>query len=442
MNLFLLFLPLLHSFTNIFVGGRGLVKVLAWLAYLVFLVVVYCLRRNKKQKNYSWLWAWLSLVVVYLYGIFLQFYFTCHYQIPFWKNSVFGFAREFSSTAFYHNHIVKGAVGWLFALFNQPETINFDAGQAYLGWAPTIFWVVCAFLLLLLISVSVFYFATSFQKYLDKANKRQKCFLIFSYSILAFALIETSFDGGILVRGAVLSALAIPLFARTLKDKKNSSYFFLINAILSLALSLVFYHYRTFFDPGGSFNVLLSVAFWSLLNFLLYFSQKKISWGLAIVVSASFLISWWHSSYIQRNIIKYYQVPVSQGESFLMYDYQDNTVKELAVSKDGVLGGLNTQGVNISYGPITIPDKICSYNRYILITGKILSKDYVPENMSPIYPYSYVWHGTPKQRTDGLWETRFEMKHNNCLPEPWTVSNRAFHQEGFNSFILLDLRGL
>nr|BFD25273.1 MAG: hypothetical protein JST_5640 [Candidatus Parcubacteria bacterium] len=419
-----------------------MIKTLVWLSYLLLLIVFYRLGLNKKKRDYSWLWAWLSLAAAYFYGIFLQFYFSYRYQIPFWKHSTFGFAKEISSTVFYHNHIVKGVVGWLFTLFNKPETSNFDAGQAYLGWAPTIFWVFGALVLIILVGLSVFYFSTSFQKHLEKTNKRQKCFLIFSYSILAFALIETAFDGGLLVRGAALSFLAIPFFGRTLKNKKISNYFFLVNAFLSFIVSVLFYHYRRVLDPGGLYNILLTVSFWSLLNFLLYFSQKKLSFLVVLAVTASFFGSWWHSSYTQRNIIKYYQVSVSQGESFLMYDYQNNTVKELAVSKDGVLGGLNTQGVNISYGPITIPDKFCSYHRYILITGKILFKDYVPENLLSIHPYSYVWHGTPKQRTDGLWETRFEMKHNNCLPEPWTVSNRAFHQEGFNSFILLDLRGL
>lgn len=437
-----LFLSFFHSFTDIFVGGRGMIKTLVWLSYLLLLIVFYRLGLNKKKRDYSWLWAWLSLAASYFYGIFLQFYFSYRYQIPFWKHSTFGFAKEISSTVFYHNHIVKGVVGWLFTLFNKPETSNFDAGQAYLGWAPTIFWVFGALVLIILVGLSVFYFSTSFQKHLEKTNKRQKCFLIFSYSILAFALIETAFDGGLLVRGAALSFLAIPFFGRTLKNKKISNYFFLVNAFLSFIVSVLFYHYRRVLDPGGLYNILLTVSFWSLLNFLLYFSQKKLSFLVVLAVTASFFGSWWHSSYTQRNIIKYYQVSVSQGESFLMYDYQNNTVKELAVSKDGVLGGLNTQGVNISYGPITIPDKFCSYHRYILITGKILFKDYVPENLLSIHPYSYVWHGTPKQRTDGLWETRFEMKHNNCLPEPWTVSNRAFHQEGFNSFILLDLRGL
>ena len=70
MNLFLLFLPLLHSFTNIFVGGRGLVKVLAWLAYLVFLVVVYCLRRNKKQKNYFEIIFVSVSIVLFLFLVF------------------------------------------------------------------------------------------------------------------------------------------------------------------------------------------------------------------------------------------------------------------------------------------------------------------------------------------------------------------------------------
>jgi hypothetical protein len=338
-----MFLYGLDSLVNIFVGGRSLVKLAAFFLYLFSLVVISFLIRHKKCPDYSWSYFGIGLLAVYLYNLLLEVSYTWKYHLSLNDYLIIGHNGQFSSSSLFHTHLAKGIIGQIFSWFHLTPLSGVDYGAAYVGLFPGWLFGLGAGLLIGLIGLAIFYFATSFQKILRSKTVKQRIILIGAYAILSFSLIESAIDGGIFSR-AFLAALGfIPLFIRSEQGKTTAVGQSILTAVGLILLTAGWWPFILSYSKLNEIYALGALLLlYSLLFYLYNFRRRYSRWWPLIFLSLSFVFSWWLSSWRLRDIYHYAATPLPAGTVIYYYDNVAAAVRTATISQSTTVGHLTT----------------------------------------------------------------------------------------------------
>jgi hypothetical protein len=427
-----MFLAFIDSFVNIFVSGRSEIKVALFFLYLLFLVIVYFIFKNKSFKKYSWKYCWIGLLLMYFYGFALQLFFTTSNNIGLFDYINVGNNGELSSSSLWHTHVAKASVGLIFSYFGKTQFQTLDSGSVYLEYIPHFILLGGAILLLCLIIAAIFYFATSFKLFLKDKNIRQKIVLIFGYAVASFSLIEGSVDGGILSRNFLISVLFIvALFIR--EKGKKLKYFY--PAVVLVGIFLLLNHFfsqnLTYIDIYGFVSLLL------LYGLILGASEKKINKLILVPLFVIFVISWWMSSLRIIQIYKYSSTYIPASSTIYTHNASLNKV-EASINKNGQTIELLAKSLNknISYAPVSVDGITCARNNSSIVIKAILVSKQSLNNVT-LNNLSFVKIKKGNSIASfSHFKTPLTFYFDPCTPEIFSVINGVMIDNGFNDYIL------
>ena len=433
-----MFIGLLHSFINIFAGGRSEIKIALFFIYILLLTAVYFLFRKKPLKKYSWKYFGFGVLLMYLYGLILQIFYTINNNLSFWDFFITGSNGEISCSSFNHTHIAKAVIGVIFSYFGKTVFKNSDVGGSYLNHFPNLVFLSGSILLLILILGAIFYFATSFRLFFKEKNKRQKFFIILGYALISFSTIKTSIDGGIFHPAFTINLIFITLFA--LKEKKESlpSFYYITLSAIGLFLALIGWkiNFSSFYLNS---NIIAQAATLFLLyTVILYNSEKKIKLWFQILLILFLIVGWQIyaiSDFYFFN--RYSSAMVNKGTTTYLYNKEKNETEIFKVNKRESVSMLATElNKNIYYLPITVPGVNCQNKQYSKVNFILISNDYLIKN---IFSKSNLITITNDEsvKYNNKWRTNITVIASSCLPEELAAINGELKKTNITDYILI-----
>ena len=413
---------ILHSFVNIFADGRSDVKTILFFVYLLSLGGLYLLFKKKSFKKLDWRYFGLSILVIYLYGLILQIIYNIINKIPFGNWSATGSLSDVSYSSIWHIHLLKASVGILL-----PHLNNIDIGRPFLNTFPNIFFLVGAFLLVVLLLESVFYFISSFRFILKHKNTRQIIFLISAYALASFSLIKTAIDGGIFQAAFIILSIFIALFIFKSKLPKYHYYF-------SFGIAFILIIIYSFLNYGSDWIFIQSAALIMLYNFILYGTEKEIKIPSFFLFALFFMITWYLAAYRDLGIYQYANITVPNNSLVYYYNNDNKKVESITASGQTLNQLASNLDKNINYLPFSIPGITCKAdifkpNSYLTIISETpLTKDSFPENKF------LKIKNDDSIKVDNKWQTKLELSEAICLPERLTVINEELIKNNINNY--------
>jgi hypothetical protein len=314
-----------------------------------------------------------------------------------------------------------------------------DGGGAYVGFFPTGFFLLGAIILTVLIFLSVWYFISSFKIYLKDKSIRSKIFLIIGYAIASFSLIEASIDGGIFVRGCLISLLFIFLLIWRACEKKINIYYYLVSSLISLVIIYIGLHISSLSSIDG-LDVATSGALLLLYNIIIYGSEKKIRWPIFTAIAIIFLTSWWFCSIRDRAIYNYSKISLAPGQIVYYYDAQKKESASFKLLDRKTIGQISRElNKNISYMPVMAPGVNCSLSdREMKIYTTIISPDPIERDINLSSSFIDITHYI--SISDGNnWRTRLLISVRPCAPEIVSSLKGLLEKNNINRYILIDM---
>ena len=427
----------LHSFVNIFAGGRSEIKTVIFILYLALLMVVHLLFRQTKPRSLKWRWFGLALAAMYIYGLALQIFYILSNNLSWTDYFITGNNQEISSSTIWHSHIAKAVIGQIFSLAGRTRLETMDAGSAYLGIIPCWVFLLGAVILIVLICQAILFFSTSFRSMLAGRTRRQQYFLILSYAIVSFSLIKTSIDGGLLTSSFVIGLFFIIALIARQRGKLAINYYYLAVLLGALLLFISLY-----LDHSGNNNGLLlaTVAAQLILCVvILYGSEEQIDpWFLTIFL-VLFVASWWVASARDRDIYSYSQISLSPGKEIYFYSENDREVETLKIEQTRSIAQIIQKlGRNISYLPVTVPGLTCMknapYHKFsvdLISSSRILANSLLSSHFMKIYNRDSVRHGK-------RWQTALTIFFHPCLPEGLSVIDGELKKNNIDNYLLVN----
>ncbi len=431
-------LNIVHSFVNIFAGGRSDIKVFLFIFYLIFLSTIYFLLKRYQFKTFKWKWFGVSLLAMYLYGFLLHILYVFANNLSLVDFFITGNNGEISSSTLSHTHVAKGVVGQVFSFFDRIQLSTIDAGGAYVGLIPNLIFLFGSMLLLLLLVQSIFYFVTNFKIQLADKNKRQRIFLIVGYAIMTFSLIKTSVDGGILNPSFIIGVIFTALFILRERGKSivNCYYLVCLAGILLLFISL---YIDSSFGYGNGLSIACIAALLGLYTVLLYGSEEKIRLQFFIPLIILFVAGWWLASARDRDIYDYSKIALENGQEVLVYNQKMREVEILKVQKSESVAQLSKQlNKNVTYMPIAVPGVTCmekspnhKFSSILVSTQPIDKNSFISSRYVEIKNDNSL----PKGKN---WETMLDIYLNPCLPEPLSVIDGELIKNNIYPYFLVN----
>lgn len=431
-------MPLIHSFVNIFAGGRSETKVFLFVVYTILLFLIYKIVKNKKPlKEFKWKWFGVSLVGLYLYGVFLHIAYTKILGVSITDFIITGNNAEISSSTLPHTHVAKGIVGIVLSKLGYADLTKVDAGSAYIGFIPSILFYIGSILLLVVLAQALWYFASSYYSKIKDKNARQKIFLILGYAILSFSIIKTSIDGGILNYGFYIGALFIWVFYKRESGGLDQKYYYLLTflALVFLVTNLLIID----IDPNLSLTLAGLVSITLLYEIILYLSEKNIRLQFLIPIVLIFLGSWWQAGARDLDIYNYGQNIVESGQYFYSYDKDSNEIVKKDLEKNSSIHNIiKDMGKNESYLPVTVPGITCMEKAPAqIVTMDLLTKEPIKNNI--IGQKDFINFVNKTSVLYGkYWRTNFVINMNPCLPEPLSVVDGMIRKSGIDTYIIIN----
>ncbi|MEI7765351.1 MAG: hypothetical protein WCI93_02075 [bacterium] len=430
-------LDLIHSFVNIFAGGRSEIRVFLFIFYLIFLGLIYLIFKKKTFPPLKWKYFGLTVLCMYAYGFFLHIYIILLNGL-YWADSIIvGNNGEISSSVLWHTHIAKGIFGQIFYFFGKTKMATMDAGGAYLGFFPKYVFLFGSILFIIIVIQAIIYFITSFKLLLADKNKRQKLLLILIYAIISFSLIKTSIDGGFLNYSFLINLIFIGLFVFYLKGKllKKYYYYFTTLGVVLLFVGLYYSHFSTGYS--------LSMAYGATLIFLyliiFYASECKIKIDFLILLIVLFISGWYVSSGRDRDILSYAKIIIPNEQTIVTYSEKNNEVEINKNEHIETIGRLTKeQGKNVTYTPIMLPGITCmgrapqkEFNLNLISYKKIIQNSFTSSQFIKITNESSAKSGNH-------WQTRLSVLVNPCVPEELSVLNGELLKNNINTYLLVN----
>ncbi len=427
---------ILHSFVNIFAGGRSEIKTILFILYLLFLGAIYLDLKKYSLRTFRWRWFGLSLLAMYLYGLGLHVFHALSNKLPLATFFVTGHNGEISCSSLQHTHIAKATIAQVASYLGKTKFQATDAGGAYLGIVPSWLFLLGSILLIALILQAILYFATSFKKLLDDRGKnvRQKSFLILGYALISFSLIKTALDGGIFNRGFIIGLIFIAIFI--LKERKwpLTRYYYIIGPIISAIFLAI-----NFFSYGGHGTIAAPAALILLYTLVLYGSEKKIRSWILLLLFSFFMIGWWAFGVGDRDIRSYSSIILPAGSQAYFYDENKEKVKIIETERAQSIGQLSRRlRKNVNYLPLAADGINCFKGRprprlsITLITPTPLTKSAFA-NTEDVKILNGASSG------DGTrWQTDLRVLLNPCLLETLTIINGELRKNNIADYLLVN----
>ncbi|MFA6194584.1 MAG: hypothetical protein WC719_02455 [Patescibacteria group bacterium] len=425
---------IIHSFVNIFAGGRSEIKTILFILYLLFLITLYLSLRGRSFKALKWKWFGLSLLIMYLYGLGLHIFHVLANKLPLTTFFVTGRNGEISCSSLQHTHIAKAAIAQIFSYFDKIKFPMTDAGGAYLGIIPGWILLFGSLLLIILLLQAVLYFTTSFKKLLDDKSTRQKAFLIFGYALISFSLIKTSLDGGAFDRGSIISLIFVIIFILREKKAPLAYYYYIIGPIIG-----AFFLAINFFSLGGRGTIAALAALILLYTLVLYGSEKKIKSWILFLLFLFFMASWQAFGIGNREIRDYSSIMLPAGSEAYFYDEQSQETKILITKQPQSIRQLaKSLRKNVSYLPIGAPGINCTKSKprpKFSIT--LITKEPLAKNALAATENIMIINGTSSGYGE-RWQTDMRILLNPCLLETVTILNGELTKNGLNDYLLIN----
>lgn len=430
-------LNILHSFVNIFAGGRSEIKTLLFVLYFTILSALYLLLKKYSFKKLEWKYFGITLLVMYLYGLFLHIFYTLYNHLSVTDFLITGNNGEISSSTLWHTHIAKAFLGQIFSFFNKNQLQTIDAGGAYIGLIPSPILLLGSVILIILLSQSILYFVTSFKELLTNKNSRQKIFLILGYAMISFSLVKTTIDGGILNPSLGIGLIFITLFILRLKGKNIANYYYL-SSIIGVVLLFSSLYIDTF-KYGNSLDVSLIASLLLLYTMLLYATEDEIRLQFFIPILVLLASSWWVASIRDRSIYEYSNTPLPSGQQFYFYNEKSKEVEKIKNEKNQTIGQLSRKlNKNITYMPITASGITCMESALPQrFSTEIISTKQIFKNEMPPSPYIEITNNDSVSFGKN-WQTNLHILVNPCIPEPLSVINGELEKNNINTYLFVN----
>lgn len=430
-------MPLIHSFVNIFAGGRSETKVFLFFIYAIVIFLLYKFLKNRNLKSFRWKWFGVSLISLYLYGLFLHIFYSTSIGIKITDFIITGNNAEISSSTLSHTHIAKGFIGILLSKLGFSDLTKVDAGVAYIGLLPNILFNIGSIILIVVLIQAIRYFVSSYKKILINKNIRQKVFLILGYIIISFSIIKTSIDGGLLNYGFYISTLFIIFFIMREKGRLGINHHYLI-----VLFSIIFLITSIFVNSiDQSLGLLLSelAAITLLYEIILYLTEEKIRLQFLIPVIILFLGSWWQAGIRDLEIYNYGQNIIVTNQAFYVYDNDKKEVeKKIENNEVSIHKIIEGMGKNESYLPVTAPGITCMEKSPAqTVTMDLLTKESIKNKI--VGQKDFInFNNQPSIFYDKYWRTGFVINMSPCLPEPLSVVDGMIRASGIDTYIIVN----
>jgi hypothetical protein len=421
---------ILHSFVNLFAGGRSDSKTTLFLLYFVSLLFFVYLTKKLIHKI-PMIYGVLSLSLLYIYGLISHVFLSRYYGVSLRDFVITGNNGEISSTTLSHIHEAKGVVGFVLSKFGVGQLHSVDTGGAYLHTLSS-WWFFIGSALLISSIVFTVLSIWNFTNQYAKENKTKNILFILWYTVVSFALVKTAIDGGIM--SPILLALFASIFVFLYMQKQRDNRPILLSvfavSIVSFVIVLVF--------PNWPFGIVLMQTISTLLlltniSILIFGAPKRI---YIISALALFLISWWMASLRDQSIFKYSQTIIDPKSYYLFYDDKDALVQRVEIDKDTIIKDIaKLKNKNISYAPISVPGKTCNENSLPNFADVIIKTDKPLESIQN----SFIYIKNKNQFFDGrFWQTKTTIIMAPCLPEPLTVIDGILRKQGFDFYVMVN----
>ena len=421
---------ILHSFVNLFAGGRSDSKTILFLLYVLVLISFLHFKREISYK----VSIWFGIVVIsllYLYGLISHLLVLSKYKLPWNSFVIIGNNSEISSTTLSHIHEAKGIIGFVLSKFGISNLQMTDAGGVYIGVLPSWWFVIGGIILVSSILFVVFY-VYKFSQYYSTENRLKNILFIIWYAIISFSLIKTAIDGGVLTPSLLGLLISGYLFNYMKKQKDNRTWLLVIFvvSIVGFILVLVF--------PDWSGGIVLMQSLGTLLLLVtITLGVLGAPKNIYIIISISLLlVSWWLGSSRDREIFGYGAVSINKGESYLFYNIKDNSLeKGISPINTNISSIVKSQRKNISYAPISVPGKTCSQN------GMPQFVDIVIQTKSPMQTTKTTFLNIivkNQSYDEPWWKNNITIIVQSCLPETLTIIDGILREQGFDFYVMVN----
>lgn len=430
---------ILHSFVNIFADGYSNIKTILFFVYLFSLGLIFLLFKKRSVKKLKWKYFGITILVMYLYSLALQIFYTISNNLPWGYIYITGNNGEISSSSILHIHIGKAVIGVLL-----PHLNNIDAGSAYLNLFPNWLFLLGSILLSIILWQAIIYFTVSFRYLLQNIKPRQALFLVIGYALLSFSLIKTSIDGGILHPAFFISSIFVILFILKNKNKLPASYYY-INILIAL-IFLFINRYLNYLSYGSGWIFIQIAVLILLYNLILYASEKKTSLGKLSLLLILFLIAWWFYAAHDLGIYKYSKISIPPGNNVYFYNKDKEEIDILKAKSDQTISQLSKElNKNIYYLPLAVSGKTCRDDlpprkaKITLITEGFINKNFLVNSPQPSDLYI---ENNESLKSGKNWQTDLIIYRKSCLPERFSVIDGILRKNNINNYIYYNFLGL
>lgn len=431
-------LSIIHSFVNIFAGGKNDIRIVLFVVYFAFLIITYFFLRKNSPKIFKWHWIGITLLVMYVYGLCLHIFYLLSNNLSLIDMIITGNNGEISTSTIWHTHIAKGTFGQIFSFLGKTQLQTMDAGGAYIGLIPSWIFLIGLILFVALVLQTIYYFIYSFKPLLSNKNVRQKIFLITGYAIASFALIKTSIDGGMFNYSFSISLIFLALFIFKIKGGDIKPYYYIIS--LTGVILLFTGLYIDLLVYGNGLDIEYAATLLVLYYLLLYGGENEIHLKFFIPLLVLFTIGWFVASSRDRDIYAYSSKMLTQGQ--LIYTYNDK-LKEVKTSRvtkpETVMDMSNSLGKNITYMPITAPGINCmekAPQEEFSVT--LISSKQITQNRFISSPYLQIKNENSTPHQNGKWKTELLVFTDSCLPDLLSAIDGMLQKNNITTYLLVN----
>ncbi len=423
---------ILHSFVNLFAGGRSDSKSILFLLYLLVLVGFLFVSKRFVCKLPLW-WGGISVGCLYLYGVISHLWTLSLYRLPLTSFVITGNNGEISSSSIFHIHEAKGIIGYVLSQFGVSTLSTTDAGGAYVHLLPAWWFVVGAIFLAMSLFFSLYYSGVFYQRYLLSQKKGLIAGMLL-YAVASFSFVKTAIDGGLFTPSLLAVCIGLSFFY--LYSKRKNIHLFALGIII---LSIVCILFSLAF-PSQPYVVVLmqavsTVLLMGTLTFFVYSPSQKKYLGFFVVL---LLCSWWVASDRDRAVFSYGQTRIEQGESFFSYSSTlHRVIKTIEQEKEGstISSVAQSQRKNVSYAPMSIPGKTC------FEFGQPQKVDLLLKTLVPFRSMNtpfVIMNVTASSQNRAWIDSVVTATVAPCTPEPLTIINDMITQQGISQYAIVN----
>ncbi|PJE73991.1 MAG: hypothetical protein COV01_02670 [Candidatus Taylorbacteria bacterium CG10_big_fil_rev_8_21_14_0_10_41_48] len=424
-----------HSLVDIFVQGYSPIRIYVFIGVIGVLFLLSLTKRSfSGDKEEGLLIGALS--GVFLIGFLYEVYISLVYKVGIFKSVLFLNGNEMTSSSVFHNHILKGVIGYVTSFLSSGFE-SLDPGIGILPfvspWVLLLVGIVFVYCLFLIGRISI----RLFGDITDSKNS-----FIFAYGLILSTVIIRLFDGGI---WAMNSVLFLGLLYLIISKKER----FIINSIylllLQLAVYLFSYFKKDFFDLTSA--ILYSLCAWSLVTLLMsrYLRLDRVKVIYVLFVLLVSIVPIFKMNFFQEDNdngifskVYFSTYETTENEKYFIVDsigdlniymYEDTVDRKL---KDLTLFDKKIQVFNY----IDIPNKTCSEKSVDRVIGlNILSKE---EIVDMFWPNSHVGIEVYKhsQLINDMYLYNVKIRIPACIPREWSVIQEVLNSAGSQKAII------